>query len=137
MSIGSITSVGKQNAAVAGGLKYKKLQKGDSSFCFLADDTVVDFASLINFIIVHGGSSIDLNTSYAPPIQSKKTAIPVARGYLGSSYVTSYTSFIVTQTYNTTTGEWTTPTTIVAVGFHSTSGNPYDSVTLDNSWTVV
>lgn len=137
MSIGSITSTGKQNAAVAGELKYKNLQKGNSSFCFLVDDTVVDFASLIKFIIDHGGSSIDTNTSYAPPIQSKRTAIPAARGYWGGSYVSSYTSFIVTQTLNNDTGAWSTPTTIVAVGFHSTSGNPYDSVTLDNSWTVV
>lgn len=137
MSIGTITSTGKQSVAVAGGLKYKKLQKGDSSFCFLADDTVVDFASLIRFIMAHGGSSIDLNTSYAPPLQSKRTAIPAARGYWGGSYVSSYTSFIVTRILNNDTGEWSTPTTIVAVGFHSTSGNPYDSVTLDNSWTVV
>lgn len=138
MSIGSITGTGKQNAAVAGGLKYKKLQKGNSSFCFLADDTVVDFASLINFILAHGGSSIDTNTSYAPPLQSKRTSIPVARGYMGGSqYVSSYTAFIVTQTLNNDTGAWSIPTTIVAVGFHSTSGNPYDSVTLDTSWTVV
>lgn len=137
MSIGSITSIGKQNAAVAGGLKYKKLQKGDSSFCFLCDDSVVDFASLINFILNNGGTSIDLNTSYAPPIQSKRTAIPAARGYLGGSYVTSYTSFIVSQTLNNETGKWSTPTSIVAAGYHSTSGNPYDSLTLDNTWTVI
>lgn len=137
MAIGTITSTGKQSVAVAGGLKYKKLKKGNSSFCFLADDSVVDFASLINFIVNNGGSSIDTNTSVAPPVQSKRTAIPAARGYLGGSYVTSYTSFIVTQALNNTTGEWSTPTTIVAAGYHSTSGNPYDSVTLDNTWTVV
>ena len=137
MSIGIITSVGKQNVSSSGGLKYKKLQKGDSSFCFLSDDSVVDFASLINFILNHGGTSIDLNTSYAPPIQNKRTSIPAARGYLGGSYVTSYTSFIVTQTLDNNTGKWSTPSTIVAAGYHSTSGNPYDSVTLDNSWTVV
>lgn len=138
MSIGTISSTGKQNAAVAGGLKYKKLKKGESSFCFLGDDSVVDFASLINFIVNNGGSSIDTNTSVAPPVQSKRTAIPVARGYMGGgSYVSSYTSFIVTQAFNNTTGEWSTPSSIVAVGYHSTSGNPFDYVTLDNSWTVV
>lgn len=137
MAIGSITSIGKQNVSSSCGLKYKKLKKGNSSFCFLADDSVVDFDSLINFIVNNGGSSIDTNTSVAPPVQSKRTAIPAARGYLGGSHLTSYTSFIVTQSLNNTTGEWSTPTSIVAVGYHSTSGNPFDYVTLDNTWTVL
>lgn len=137
MAIGTITSTGKQSVAVAGGLKYKKLVKDNASFCFLADDTVVDFDSLVSFILEHGGSSIDVNTSTSPYTQYKRTAIPVARGYMGGSYVTSYTSFIVTQTFLNTTGEWTTPTTIAAVGYHATSGNPFDLITLDDSWTVV
>lgn len=135
MPIGSISSTGKQNAAVAGGLKYKRIQKNETSFCFLADDTVVDFASLVNFIVRCGGSTIRLNDYNA---QIKRTAIPVGCGYLGGSqYVSSYTSFIVSQTLNQSTGEWSTPTTIVAVGYHSTSGNPYDSITIDDTWTVV
>ena len=133
MSIGSITSIGKQNAAVAGGLKYKKIQKGDSSFCFLGDDTVVDFASLVNFILLYGGSTITSQDT----IEYKRTAIAASRGYLGGSYLTSYTALIVSQTKSPSSPEWTTPSSIVASGYHSTSGNPYDGVTLDSSWTVV
>lgn len=133
MSIGSITSVGKQNATSSGELKYKKIQKGEASFCFLGDDTVVDFASLVNFILTYGGSSITTQDT----IDYKRTAIPAARGYLGGSYVTSYTSFTVSQTKSPSNPEWTTPSTIAASGYHSTSGNPFDHLTIDNTWTVV
>lgn len=133
MGIGSITSIGKQNVANTGGLKYKKIQKDNKSFCFIGDDTVVDHRSLINFIIGHGGSTETVEDN----VYTKRTAIPAGRGYVGGSYPTSYTSLIVRQTKQPDTGEWSTPTNIYAVGYHSTSGNPFDSTTIDDTWTVV
>ncbi len=130
MSIGSISSTGKQNAAVAGGLKYKKIQKGDDSFSFICDDSVVDLTTLINFILLKGGSG----TVIIDGVTYKRTSIPCARGYAGRD-TASYTSLIVTQ--RLISDEWTIPTGILAVGYISTSGNPYISMTIDSSWTVV
>lgn len=130
MAIGSITSTGKQNATSSGELKYKKIQKDNDSFCFLADDTVVDFASLIDFILIHGGSGI----VSIDGLLYKRTSIPCARGYAGRD-TAAYTSLITSQRQND--GEWARPSTILAVGYISTSGNPYISMTVDNTWTVV
>lgn len=133
VSIGSITSIGKQNAASSGGLKYKKLQKGETSICFIADNTVVDFASLVSFILLHGGSAITTQDG----VEHKKTAIPCGRAHLINYYVTSYTSLIVSQSKQSGSEEWSTSSTITATGYHSTSGNPYDSISIDNTWMVI
>lgn len=135
MSIGSITSTGKQNAAVAGGLKYKKIQKSNVSFCFLADDSVVDFASLVNFILRYGGAQItETDTEYH---YNRRTAIMAGSGAVTATYLYTYTTLVVSQRKVHEYDEWPTPTVITAVGFRDSSSSPYLTMTIDSSWTVV
>lgn len=134
MSIGTITSTGKQNASVAGGLKYKKIQKGEASFCFLADDTVVDFASLVSFILTHGGViESELQTEFR---YRRKSAIMCAGASITESYLYDYTTLVVTQQKSNVSDAWSTPTEIKAVGFRDSS-SPYVTWTIDATWTVV
>lgn len=134
MSIGSITSTGKQNAAVAGGLKYKKIQKGDDSFCFLGDDSVVDFASLVNFILANGGViESELQTEFR---YRRKSAIMCAGASITDSYLYAYTTLVVTQQKANLSDAWSTPTDIKAVGFRNSS-SPYSTWTIDSTWTVI
>lgn len=134
MSIGSITSTGKQSAAVAGGLKYKKIQKGNDSFCFLADDTVVDFASLVSFILANGGVGF-YTASYGA--QKRITSISCSRGYYDDTHMSIFTTLFVSQERPGSSYEWDTPTQITATGYISSSTNPYIFTTIDSSWTVV
>lgn len=134
MSIGSITSTGKQNAAVAGGLKYKKIQKNEASFCFLADDSVVDFASLVNFILTYGGViESELQTEFR---YRRKSSIMSAASSVTDSYLYAYTTLVVTQQKANVSDAWSTPTEIKAVGFRDSS-SPYVTWTIDSTWTVV
>lgn len=133
MSIGSITSTGKQNATVAGALKYKKIQKGNDSFCFLADDSVVDFTSLVNFILNNGGVGF-FTASYGA--QKRISSIPCSRGYYDDNHTSIFASLYVYQQRSSAAQEWPTPTEIKAVGFMDSS-SPYTTSTINNTWTVV
>lgn len=134
MSIGSITSTGKQNAAVAGGLKYKKIQKGEASFCFLADDTVVDFATLVNFILSYGGSTVtELSTGSR---YRRKTCIPCASGILTNSYQDVFSVLMVSQERQYDSIPWYL-VDVKAVGVSNSTSSPYTTQIIDNTWTVV
>lgn len=134
MSIGSISSTGKQNAAVAGGLKYKKIQKGNDSFCFLADDSVVDFASLVSFILMYGGIGF-FTASYGA--QKRITSICCSRGYYNDTHMSIFTTLFISQQRSDSSYEWDTPTQITATGYISSTSNPYIYTIIDNTWTVV
>ena len=134
MAIGTITSTGKQNAAVAGGLKYKKIQKGVVSFCFLGDDTVVDFASLVNFILNNGGStSTELSTGYK---YRRKTSIPCAGASITDSYQYIFAVLTVLQERQYDSIPWQL-VDVKAIGVRDAATSGYTTYVIDSSWTVV
>ena len=134
MSIGTITGTGKQSVAVAGVLKYKKIQKGTMSFCFLADDTVVDFDSLVSFILEHGGSTItELNSGSR---YRRKTCIPCASGILTKSYQDVFSVLMVSQERQYDSIPWYL-VDVKAVGVSNSSSSAYTTQIIDNTWVVV
>lgn len=134
MSIGTITSTGKQNAAAAGGLKYKKIQKGSVSFCFLADDSVVDFASLVSFIVNQGGSTSTELTTGAK--YRRKSSIPCAGGSITDSYQYIFSVLTVLQERLYDSIPWQL-VDVKAIGVRDATTSAYTTFIIDSTWTVV
>lgn len=134
MSIGSITSTGKQNAAVAGGLKYKRIQKGEASFCFMADDTVVDFASLVSFILTYGGCTSTEMTTGAR--YRRKTSIPCGGASITDSYQYIFAVLTVLQERQYDSIPWQL-VDVKAIGVRDAATSAYTTYVIDNTWTVV
>lgn len=148
MSIGTITSTGKiESNKSSVNLTYKKLCRYNTSqptdkvqsFIIMCDESVDDLSSLIQFMLLHG-SKTEYTTGSSPTegYEYFCVAIPLYGGeYTGSSAPTVYTTlsyygYLYRPSDPPDWRKW-----LCITGYHSTSGNSYDSITINESdWWI-
>ena len=127
-NIGMITSTGKQNVSNSGNLIYKKIYSDNKEICFIADETVSDFNTLVSFIVSKGGKTNEISS---PTELRRYVAIPCASNRT-VSYSDPIISLSVMQTKQNDSDEWITEQQIVASSIKS-SNNIY----IDSTWSVM